>query len=1001
MNPIKQYKSVPVKEETELSSVGVRVLYEDSKGNVWIGTSNKGLYFIEQGKDELVRCKLKGIDSGIGPTGIFDIFEDSEGTLWIAANGSLYLRKNHFPLSVFDNFNRESSVNISTTCSIYEDRYGWLWIGTYNQGLFCRPIEFNESDTLLNFTHEPWNNKSLSNERVWATVEDANGDLWFATENGLNKFIREEETFERFISETDRGANCIWDMTADNKGYLWMTTESGLFRYKPNTSGTGQTDNYEIKKILPFRDIFLKNIDKTPDGKIYIGGADFTGNGYFSFHPDSITENKQIPPVYVTEFNVRNEQFGLDTSIILKKHIILNYNQNFFSFKFAALDYINPKMNHYAYYLDGLEDDWIYSGNRRLANYTGVLPGDYIFKVKGSNNDGYWNEEGVNITITILPPPWKTWWAYFLYGLFIVSIIYIILRYYLKRQQLLHQLALEHIEYDKLEELNRIKSRFFANISHEFRTPLTLILGPLQKLFSKTSNEETKQELNIMQRNARRLQNLINQLLDLSKLESGKTELIAREENIVGLVKSYVQQFESMAKQKKINLVFTSEKDVIHAYVDREKIEHLLYNLLSNAFKFTGEGGEITVSVGSQQSTSGSTLTEDSITDWIQIIIYDTGRGISPEGLNRVFDRFYQADDLYTKEQEGTGIGLALAKELVELHHGTIEVESEVGRETKFTVLLPVGKDHLNPEEIEDAGESKKEKGKETGSLQLEVGNGIMHNEQSIENQRLPVENDNPIILIVEDNTDMRLYIRAYLEQSYRIIEAEDGQKGFKLAMDNIPDLIISDVMMPKMDGIELCRKIKEDVRTSHIPLILLTAKTSVENKLEGLETGADDYLYKPFNHHELIIRVHNMIERQKKIREHFVKEFGLRTQFIPVADEVSYSSMDEQFLLKTKNTIEENMTNPDLSVDKLATMVGMSSSQLHRKLTAITNLSPSGLIKSLRLNRAAQHLKQKSGTVSEIAFDVGFNNLSYFSKSFQEQFGILPSEYGDRNERE
>jgi ligand-binding sensor domain-containing protein len=593
MNPVKQYNSVPVDEDKELSSFGVRVLFEDSKGNVWMGTGNKGLYVIENGKDEFLRCKLQGANSEIGPTSIYDIIEDSEGTLWIAANAGLYFRKIDQPLSVFDNFNRESSANIRTTCSVYEDRYGWLWIGTYFQGLFCRPAEFNETDTFLNYNHEPWNNRSLSNETVWAIVEDANGDLWFATENGLNKFLREEKAFERFFSETERGANCIWDMTADNRGYLWMTTEAGLIRYKPKTSGTGQTDDYEIKKILPFRDIFLKNIDKTPDGKIYIGGADFTGNGYFSFHPDSITENKRIPPVYITEFNVRNEQFGLDTSIILKKHIILKYNQNFFSFKFAALDYINPQKNHYAYYLDGLEDNWIYCGNRRLANYTGVPPGNYIFKAKGSNNDGYWNETGTSVYLTILPPPWKTWWAYFLYGLLIVSVIYIILRYYLKRQQLLHQMALEQVEYDKLEELDRMKSRFFANISHEFRTPLTLILGPLEKLRSKISDKDSEQDLNMMQRNALRLQKLINQLLNLSKLESGKMKLQAREENIVALVNGYVQSFESLAKQKKIDLNFKSAEKNIPLFVDKDKIEKILYNLLSNAFKFTGPQSEV------------------------------------------------------------------------------------------------------------------------------------------------------------------------------------------------------------------------------------------------------------------------------------------------------------------------------------------------------------------------------------------------------------------------
>jgi len=1001
MNPVKQYNSVPVNEKTELSTFGVRILFEDSKGNIWIGTGNKGLFVIEQGRDELLRCNLKGTGPETGPTIIYDIFEDSKGTLWIAGGGSLYYRKTLLPLTVFNNFNLESSVRIGTTISIYEDRYGWLWIGTYSQGLFCRPAEFNETDTLLNYNHEPWNNRSLSNETVWAIEEDTNGDLWFATENGLNKFLREEKAFERFFSKTERGANCIWDMTGDNRGYLWMTTEAGLIRYKPNTSGTGQTDDYEIKKILPFRDIFLKNIDKTPDGKIYLGGADFTGNGYFSFHPDSISENTRLPPVFITEFRVRSEQFGLDTSIILKKHIILKYNQNFFSFKFAALDYINPQKNHYAYYLEGLEDNWIYSGNRRLANYTGVPPGNYVFRVKGSNNDGYWNEKGTNVMITILPPLWKTWWAYLLYGLFIVGVLYFIFRYYLKRQQLLHKLALEQVQSEKLKEMDRMKSRFFANISHEFRTPLTLILGPLEKLRSKIADPDSEQDLNMMQRNASRLQNLINQLLNLSKLESGKMKLQAREENIVALVNGYTQSFESLAKQKKIDFNIKSTEEDIKLFVDKDKIEKILYNLLSNAFKFTVEGGRIEVEITPLDPPSRGDKAESQISPLeggrgVKITISDTGLGIPSEKLEHIFDRFYQADDTYTKDQEGTGIGLALTKELVELHHGKIKVESQLGKGTIFSFFLPMGKEHLKQEEVVEPASAEASADKSVDREDPPEQIIELQDQVTLSDDETEKDDAIPLLLIVEDNDDLRAYIHSYLTNDYRIIEAIDGEMGLIKGVEKIPDLVISDVMMPKMDGIELCRKLKTDERTSHIPIILLTARASMESRIEGLETGADDFLTKPFDPDELQVRIKNLIKQREKLKEGYLNQFKLSED----KEKERILSMDDQFLLKAKSMVEQHLSDSEFNVESCAKELAMSRVQLHRKLHALLNQSSSEFIRTIRLNKAAIMLRNKSANVSEICYDVGFTNPAYFSSCFRKKFGQIPTEYANQNSR-
>ncbi|MCD4683038.1 MAG: response regulator, partial [Bacteroidales bacterium] len=595
--------------------------------------------------------------------------------------------------------------------------------------------------------------------------------------------------------------------------------------------------------------------------------------------------------------------------------------------------------------------------------------------------------------------------AYLIYGLLIVSVIYIILHYYLKRQQLLHQMALEQVEYDKLEELDSMKSRFFANISHEFRTPLTLILGPLEKLRSKISDKDSEQDLNMMQRNASRLQNLINQLLSLSKLESGKMKMQAIEMNIVSLVKEYVQSFESLAKQKKIEYLFNSSEENISLFIDKDKIEKILYNLLSNAFKFTGEGGRIEVTITPLPPSRGDI--QPSIFSplkggqrGVNISISDTGRGIPPEKLDHIFDRFYQVDDSYTKDQEGTGIGLALTKELVEIHHGEIIVESESGKGTTFTVFLQVGKDHLKPEEIGDSTESVKTV--EMVVREDSFGESVEQVEHFTEPQiqedisdgNSDEEDSKQLLLIVEDNDDLRSYIRSYLMADYRISEAINGEMGMVKAIEKIPDLVISDVMMPKMDGMELSRKLKTDERTSHIPIILLTAKAAMEDKLEGLEAGADDFLTKPFDPDELQVRIKNLIKQREKLKEGHLNRFKLSED----KETERVLSMDDQFLLKAKSTVEQFLSDSEFNVEYCAKELAMSRVQLHRKLRALLNQSSSEFIRTIRLNKAAIMLLNKSANVSEICYDVGFTNPAYFTSCFRKKFGQTPTEYANQN---
>jgi len=978
MNLIKSYSYIVQSPGKINISGAIFSLFEDQNGNIWIGNDANGLFLLEKGSNALKPCTF----SRQGVRFIWDILEDSSGTLWIGTqSGLFYRKKGDIPFTHFYNESDWGLLNRSVILDICEDKNGILWIATSGKGLFYQPSSNRGTNTFFQLLHDPLDKNSLSNNLVWSIHEDLKGDLWLATEHGLNKRIGNENKFISYFSSTDPGANFIYDLTDDGRGSLWLTTESGLIRFTPDTVDNGRQSTGRFKQILPFNDIFPYRIYRNRAGEMFVGGAYQSGKGYYRFHPDSIPDNRNIPPVVLTDFNVNNKPYLIDTSITFKKHVSLKYNQNFFSIECAALDYNDPIDNQYAHYLEGLEDDWVHTGNFRLANYTDVPPGHYVFHAKGSNADDYWNEQGASLSITILPPPWKTWWAYLLYGAFVFCLAFLIIRFFYNRLKLAHQLEIKNIESDKLKDLDRMKSRFFANISHEFRTPLTLILGPLEKLRSKISDKEGTKDLNIMQRNALRLQNLINQLLNLSKLESGQMKLFATEVDLIKLVNGYVMSFESLANQLKINLIFKAKVKDIRVFVDQEKLEKILYNLLSNAFKFTVEKGRITVEVTSHQSM-------------VNIIVSDTGPGIPPEKLPHIFDRFYQADDSFTREQEGSGIGLALTKELVELHHGNITVESEVNKGTDFTVNLPLGREHLNKEEIIDQDEASKFGQQMPNVEYLEKSDdpSVTSNEQ----QSTIIEQS--VILIVEDNSDLREYVCDSLGHQYQILEAQDGEEGQKRAIEKVPDLIISDVMMPKIDGFELCKRLKTDERTSHIPIILLTARAGMESKIEGLETGADDYITKPFNARELLVRINNLLELRQKLRERFLKDaeqIGLSALIdLPKAD---ISSMEQKFLQKVISIVNTNLSDPEFTVKIFCAEMAMSNMQLHRKLVAVTGQTANRFIRSYRLNHAAKLLKKRAGNVTEIAYEVGFNNLSWFAKCFQEHFGMSPSEYNSK----
>jgi signal transduction histidine kinase/AraC-like DNA-binding protein len=708
-------------------------------------------------------------------------------------------------------------------------------------------------------------------------------------------------------------------------------------------------------------------------------------DGLVVFYPDSIQDQTLPPPVYITNFKVLEKSRPVPID-----KIELPYDENFLSFEFVVINYDAPEKNQYTYKLEGLDKNWVYSGTRRLASYTDLDPGTYRFRVKATSDGSLWSEAKTNISIIIHPPWWRTYWAYVLYGLAFLGTLYGLIHYTIARERLKADLKLKSIQSEKLQEIDKLKSQFFANISHEFRTPLTLILAPLEKLM--TGTKESPQQLSLYQamyQNAQRLLNLINQLLDLAKLEAGKMTPELAAGNLMQVIRRIVFSFSSLAERRQIQFKFQSPSENPVAYFDADQLEKIISNLLSNAFKFTPVGGEITVTArldpAQDKEIPKRLVKTDKATSikMLQLDIQDNGVGIPPDRLEKIFDRFYQIDPSHTREQEGTGIGLALVRELVQLQAGKIWVESLPGVRTCFSVRLPMLMVGL--EEITVADNSA------TNSSQIL----LPVQEENKEANYVPPEistvasaKDSPLVLVVEDNADLCYFMQETLQKNYKVIVAANGLEGYQQAMAAIPDLVVSDIMMPKMDGIELCQKLKADEKTSHIPVVLLTAKADSQSKVTGLQTGADDYITKPFESRELEARIQNLIVGRKKLREHFSREITLQPS------EIVITSVDERFLQRVMQVIESNIADTNFGVENLGREIGMSRMQLYRKLNALTGYSPSDFIKRMRLQRAAQLLCQDSGTVSEVAYQVGFNSHAYFSKCFHDLYGKTPSDF-------
>jgi signal transduction histidine kinase/DNA-binding response OmpR family regulator len=686
-------------------------------------------------------------------------------------------------------------------------------------------------------------------------------------------------------------------------------------------------------------------------------------------------------PVVLTDLKIFNKSvpIGDDKKSVLIQsisetdHLVLNFHQNVFTLEFAALNYINSDKNKYIYILEGFNREWNEPSLIRSATYTNLNPGDYTLRIKrvvpGIEND----QNELQLKITILPPFWKTKWFLAIILTVIVLLIYALLQFVLNREKIKHQLVLEKVNARKLHEIDMMKLKFFTNISHEIRTPLTLILGPLEKLIQKDiSKDEMKENLLLMQRNAKNLDKLISQLLDFRKLQTGNLKLNLTEADIIDFVRNIVNSFNDLAAEKEISLKFNTLKKTLNAAFDPDKIEKILNNLISNAFKFTAQGGTIAVNISLVFDAGDNEFNEtEKEKQFIEIIVKDTGKGIAAQNLNRIFQRFFQSDA--EDGNSGVGIGLALVKELVEIHNGDIFVTSKPGKGTKFTIRFPYYSTLYE---------------KQTDS-RLEIEPESQPPGNYIEGETELTENLNSkIMLIVEDNADVRKFVASHFSANFKIAQAKNGNEGWKIALEIIPDIIISDVLMPDTDGYELCKQIKNDERTSHIPVILLTALHSKEHEIKGLTTGADDFITKPFDLSVLQAKVENLLSIRESLRHKFSGTVILEPKNVVI------SSPDERFLQKAIEVIENNMADCDLDIESFSLKVGVSRMQLYRKLHALTDMTVKEFIRHIRLKRAAQMLVQDKMNVSEVAYEVGFKDLSHFRKCFRREYGMSASEF-------
>ena len=944
-------------------------MLKSKDGKLWVGTFNGGLYCMNGSQ---VRSYKEGVGNALASNNVWALVEDDKGRIWIASlGGGLQCLE---PVSgTFETYTSSNSAllenNVTSLCWVDNNT---LFFGTANQGVGMMDMRTREIKKIQGQS----GNVKLSNDAVNHVYKDSRGLVWIATREGLNVYDTRRHVFLDLSPVAEAKGNFIAAITEDQERNMWVSTSRKVIRVTVASDGKGSylfdSRAYNSEDGLQNCDFNQRSIKTLHNGIIAIGGL----YGVNVFAPDHIRYNKMLPNVMFTGLSLFDEAVKVGQSyggrVLIEKelndveNVEFDYKQNIFSVSFASDNYNLPEKTQYMYKLEGFNNDWLTLPlGVHNVTFTNLAPGKYVLRVKAINSDGYVGIKEATLGIVVNPPFWMSWWAYLLYAVGLVIVLFLARYRMLKREREKFHLQQIENEVAKNEEINNMKFRFFTNVSHELRTPLTLIISPLEGMLKETTDELQSTRLQLMYRNAQRLLHLVNQLLDFRKGEMSTHQLSLSEGDIISYVHSVCNSFLLMADKKHIQFSFFSGIDTFSMAFDADKVGKIVMNLLSNAFKFTPEGGRVTVMIEHVAGTP----------DILEIKIADTGIGISDVDKEHIFERFYQAGHKGVEETTGNGIGLSLVRDFVTLHEGEVKVFDNIGMGSVFVIQFPVK--HV---------ETQVQLPEETG-----MPAGDEEDKEMKEEAREETERKNfPLLLIVDDNEDFRIFMRYSLELQYRVKLAVNGKEAWEMMQEELPDLVISDVMMPQMDGNELCRLIKQDKRTAHIPVILLTARQNTEAKLEGLQTGADDYVTKPFNMTILVLRIRKLIELS---RYHRVTQGMID----PAPSEIVITSLDEKLIEKAIKYVEDNMSRTELSVEELSRELGMSRVHLYKKLLQITGKTPIEFIRVIRLKRAAQLLRESQLHVSEVAFEVGFNNPKYFSRYFKDEFGVLPSVYQEK----
>ena len=1006
-----------------ISNNDVNALVEDRKGNIWIGTDGGGLNYLERKLQKITRithnnvsnntlssniivslyldyleklwigtyfgglnkydpvtCKFtvykhKTEDStSILDDRIYGICEDWKNNIWAGTWGNGINRLNQ-ETGKFDYFTaKNSSLCYDMITSIYRDKFDILWLTT-EYGLSAYNYRNNSFKT---FQSQENDSNSISDNNVINCFEDSRGFFWLCTKNGLNLLSRSNGAFRHFTVRDGLPSNSVHGIVEDKRRNLWISSKNGISRMeltnvKNESSFDFKFHNYDITDGLQGKEFNRSSALCTSDGEIFFGGPD----GLNAFYPDEIKSDSSVAKMIFRDLKIFNKSIDygqkynkrvlLEKPIFNTEKIALKYVENSFTIEFTALNYFFPEKNIYAYKLDGFDKQWITTtGKNNSATYTNLNNGTYTFRVKELNENS--NGKEISLIVVVMPPFWKSLLAYLSYAIFILLILLLLRRLILVNERNNARVEHERIEAQHIHEIDSLKIKFFTNISHEFRTPLTLIMGPVDKLLLTLNEKPEGKYLKIVDQNARRLLQMVNQLLDFRKMEVQGFNYNPFFGDIISFIRESVFSFNYLSEQKHIKLLFTSGIRELNTYFDKDKLEKIIFNLLSNSFKFTPGNGRVSVTISVE--TVGSTYNNaDSATNLI-IEVADTGIGIPEDKLDKIFTRFFQVDTTGLVEK-GTGIGLSLVAEFVKLHGGEITVKSEIGKGSCFTVKIPVNESGMEVEALGQPLEEIQNRPKVT-----------------IDNDQKSGVTGRSIILIAEDNDDLRFYLKDNLHGQYEVLEASNGDAALELVLKYMPDLIISDIMMPGMDGLELCERIKTDKSVCHIPLILLTAKSSEEQQLKGIEIGADDYITKPFNFQILEAKINNILSLRHNLRTVFKNKLQIEPKDITV------TSLDELFVHKVLDLVEKNIANTEYSIEMMSHDLGMSRTLLYKKILALTGKPPLEFLRSMRLKRAALLLSKSQLNVSEIAFQVGFNDPKYFSKHFKNEFGVIPSRY-------